>query len=28
VATVFDPDAPLPPAAFEFRFPSDAQVLY
>jgi hypothetical protein len=27
-ATVFDPDAPLPPAAFEFRFPSDATILY
>jgi hypothetical protein len=27
-ATVFDPNAPLPPGAFEFRFPTDATVLY
>jgi hypothetical protein len=27
-AVVFEPDAPLPPAAFDFSFPSDAQVLY
>ena len=26
--TVFEPDAPLPPAAFQFTFPSDAQILY
>jgi hypothetical protein len=28
VATVFEPDVTLPPAAFQFTFPSDAQILY
>ena len=27
-AVVFEPDAPLPPSAFAFTFPTDAQILY